>query len=85
MKVIVTRDELGVQIWDGDAKLVYKRPFHGGFKVWMKARLFNSGHRILDSVEVKEHFPHILDLPHLKNGTQLYGSIVLTTTTLKVY
>lgn len=57
MRVIVTRDAFGVQIWEENADIVYKAPFgKKGVKVWMSEKIFKTG-LIFSDKKVRKYFP----------------------------
>lgn len=55
MKVLVTKDRWGVQIWKADAKITYSKHMHGKESIWTSDKLFKN-QRALSNKFVAENF-----------------------------
>jgi hypothetical protein len=92
MKVIVTKDSWGVQVWKNGTDLVYKRPFKvvktpdpngtpievDSDKVWIRGNIWPLFRRLYNSKQVKKMFPEL-------NGTLKVGDIAIAELDIKVY
>lgn len=60
MKVIVTKDKWGVQVWKEDADVSYSKRLNGKESIWTndKIKLFRSQHALSNSF-VKKNFPEL--------------------------
>jgi len=93
MKVIVTKDSWGVDIWKEGTKLVYKKPFiklaanpqHtvpqaidlDSKKVWMVGQQWPFGKKLYNNKMVKKLFPELIDELKISDKIQANLTIIL--------